>query len=317
MNALKSLEFAGTRALKRVPFLYSTATKGVGLFDSASLAINEWRSKPLLLVYQQGRVASTSVYEALARAQSGLSVFHLHTLSAQRADEVAARSKESGTRLDRNIILAKKVARSLDRRRQRGGLAQPFKVVTIFREPIGIMLSLKMMDAQQSFADISAMGTLPSPQDALEHVKASLERDDPSGWAIGNWFEEVLQEELSIDVFSTPFDHKNGFTLIGNNEFDLVLLKYEMLKTSLTPAITALLGQEPPGLELRYSNVHRNDPFDEIHAYIKENLRLSQEFCERAYSTRFMQHFYSDEEREQLCLRWTCGPSGGPRKAGH
>lgn len=316
MNALKLLEFAGTRALKRLPFLYSTAARGIGLVDSVSLAINEWNSKPLLLVYQQGRVASTSVYEALARSQSGLSVFHLHTISAQRADEIVARSRESGIRLDRNIILAKKVAQSLGRRRQRGRLSRPFKVVTIFREPVGIMLSLKMLNAQQSFADSLAMGSIPSPQEALEQVKASLERDDPSGWAIGNWFEEVLQEELGVDVFSVPFDHKNGFTLIETKEFDLVLLKYEMLKTSFSPAITALLGNEPPGLELRYSNVHRNDPFDEAHAYIKENLRLSQEFCERAYSTRFMQHFYSEEERKQLFLRWTCGPSGVSPKTG-
>jgi hypothetical protein len=65
-----------------------------------------------------------------------------------------------------------------------------------------------------------------------------------------------------------------------------------------------LLGEDLPNLHLSHSNIHRNTDFDEIHDHIKKNIRLSKRFCDQAYSTRLMQHFYSLEERERLESKW-------------
>lgn len=295
MSILKRIEFAGTRALKRAPFLYVAATRVIGMADSAVLSLAEMRGRPLLIVYQQGRVASTSVYEALVRARPGMPVFRLHTLSAERAQATVDRWYRKGGPVARNLILSGKVARSLERRRARGGSAPPLKIVTIFRDPIAVMLSLSFFRARQAMPELFAAESDAAREEALAITRSTLEGDDPSGWETGRWLDEVLNAELGIDVYETPFDHRRGFSLRRSPDFDLALIKFERLGTALTEATGTLIGSDRPAPDLRRANIHRVREFTRTEDHIKRHLTLSGAFCDRAYSTRFMQHFYSGE----------------------
>jgi len=43
----------------------------------------------------------------------------------------------------------------------------------------------------------------------------------------------------------------------------------------------------------------------ELARYLKANLALTSEQCERIYGTRYAQHFYTQEERARLGARWS------------
>lgn len=304
MGALKTLEFIGTRVITKAPALYNIANLAISAFDDAVLKTSEVKGTPLVLVYQQGRVGSTSVYEALSSGQNKFPVFHLHTLSFDRANSIIHERRLSKSRIDRNIFLAKKVAASIERRRLMGRDSAPHKLVVIFREPIGLMISLIFMHGEKNFLKNFDGNNVSNYEKALSCIKGRLEADDPSGWAVNRWLEEILPSEIGIDPFFSDFDIHEGFGISRNKELDLCLLKFERLDTSFNKAVGSLLRIDMGHINLRHSNVHKNAKYDRLHQFVKENLELSVDFCRRAYDTRTMRHFYSEKEREALIAKW-------------
>lgn len=104
---------------------------------------------PLVLVYQQGRVASTSVYASLLAANLDMPVYHVHTLSSARATEWIERAKQSGRRINRNFVLGKMLGEVISGLGE-GPYPDPWKIICIFREPISVMLSLHFLNPREN-----------------------------------------------------------------------------------------------------------------------------------------------------------------------
>ena len=306
MKSLKKIEIMGSRAVTALPFIYPAARSVVSLFDSLQLNRIQKGNVPLFLVYQQGRVGSTAVYNALARSDLDMPLFHIHTISDEGAERMKKQAIEDGRHIDRNIILSKKMARTFQSMPPPADAGQKWRVLTVFRDPIAIMLSLKIMHADEQ---MKVLGTNDAGEASYEillnHIKSSFEADDPYNWEVAQWIDQILSKELDIDPFATDFDYSKGYAIAETEKVRLALLKFERMRDAFNPCVEDLVGHQVTGLELAHENVHRNRDFDEAHTYLKANLRLSEDFCNRIYSTRLMQRFYSDSERNALIERWT------------
>ncbi|MEM9432816.1 MAG: putative capsular polysaccharide synthesis family protein [Pseudomonadota bacterium] len=300
------IEIAGTRAVSRAKFLYPVARSVIGVSDSARLSKIARQKSPVFVVYSQGRVGSTAIYNALLKSDLGMPLFHLHTLSSSGADEMIANHRRKGQVVERNHLLSRKIARVFEELDPEADHSQRWKVLSIFRDPLAIMLSLKMKHATQDLRMFEEGSNSTADFDPMvSHVRASFEKDDPYNWEVARWMDTVLPSELGLDPFSEPFDHSKGYQIIQSGRFDLAILKFENMAKNFRACVEDLVGHEVPDLKLVYDNVHRDRQFDEAHKYLKENLKLPRAFCERMYSTPVSEKLYSEEDRLALIKKWS------------
>ena len=305
MKSMKKLEVAGTRAIAKIPFAYSAARALIGVADTYQVNRIARNRTPVFLVYQQGRVGSTAAYNALARSDLDLPLFHLHSLSKARTEKLMEHTMAKRNRVNRNGLLSLKLGPVFDALTPTDDPAEKWKVLAIFRDPVSIMLSLRAMkySGGENGPDPEA-GSEETRQQLLAEMKASFEADDPSKWEVVRWFEDVLPEELGIDPFSDAFDHDKGYLIVENNKLRFAALKFEQMNDVFNDCIEELLGKKVGNLGIAHENIHRNKSFDQAHQVLKSELKLSGEFLDRLYSTRLMQHYYSDEERAAFTQRW-------------
>jgi len=297
---LKATEFivnssAGLYNLAR--FLYCS-------IDQFLINLNSKRGKPFILIYQQGRVASTSVYESIKSLNLSYPVHHVHTISYKHAQGEIDRLKKKGGKVYRHFFVGKYLYKALNRHNLRDN-PLPWKIICIFRDPIEIMISLHFLNLDNAPNNKFSINGELDKKKTLAFFENLFENNDPSNWAICNWFDDVFFKELGIDVFLTPFDKTDGYTLISSNKMDVLLIRFENLEQAYKQGTAKLLGLNPNDINLQHENLHVNKSANELHKYIKQNLKLSKNACEKVYSTKFVQHFYSPELIEILTSKWT------------
>lgn len=299
------LELLGTRLVASAPVVYPVARRLIGAVDRVRVARIGWSAEPAIIVYQQGRVGSTSVYNALLRSDLGLPVLHLHTLSAEEARRQIDAARADGGVAPRNVFLSRKLARvfEADTAAEAAG-GEKWRVLSIFRDPLAILVSLVMMDPKT--------GKRPGEtNDAfVTRLADRLAGDDPTGYQILRWIGETLSAEVGIDPYAVPFDHAAGFTTYRAGNRRLVLLKFERMNEVFPDAVEALVDRVPAGLEMRHENIHRDRAKDDLAAHVRASLKLPRDYVERVYDTPFARHFYTEEERRAMIARWTGDAEG-------
>ena len=105
---------------------------------------------PLVLVYQYGRVASTSIYSSLKSANLNLPIYHVHTLSTSKADEWIENAKKNNQRIDRNYVLGRILGERLETQKFEFNKAR-WKIVCVFRDPISVIISLHFLNPRGHF----------------------------------------------------------------------------------------------------------------------------------------------------------------------
>lgn len=259
---------------------------------------------PLVLVYQQGRVASTSVYASLLAANLDMPVYHVHTLSSARATEWIERAKQSGRRINRNFVLGKMLGEVISGLGE-GPYPDPWKIICIFREPISVMLSLHFLNPRGEFAQLLEKYGEEDKNRVVDYFQALLDRDDPSGWLLTKWFDKVFREETGINVYDHRFGVDQGYQIIKDDRFEVLLLRFEDLANGFKKGAAQLFGLEEDRFNLIHSHIHKNDKYNEVHDHVKNNLKLSTKTLNKIYSTNFIKHFYSQELIERLTEKWS------------
>jgi len=299
---LKKYKFLPTRLITaRGPVIYNTARAIVCLSDKIKIKWAAKKNKPFILIYQQGRVASTSVYESIKAMKLPYPLYHVHTLSIENAEQKIKLAKKNNTKAYRHFFVGKYLGKAIQNIKLTPSY-EPWKVICIFRDPIDIMLSLYFLNIETKSKDLELY---EDKEAALEYFQNLFESNDPSGWAICRWFDDVFYKELGIDVYSHAFDTEKGFVVIKTEKFEILLLRFENLASVYKHGSAELLGIDSGDFNLMHANIHRNDKYSDMHIYIKKNLRLSKSFCDKVYTTKLMKHFYSSAMIETSVKKWT------------
>lgn len=274
------------------------------LIDKALIYYSSIKGTPFVLIYQQGRVASTSVYESIKSLNLPYPIYHVHTISYKYAQQEIDRLKKKGGKIYRHFFVGQYLYKALHRHNSRSD-PLPWKIICIFRDPIEIMISLHFLNLDNNPNNKFSVNGVLDKKKTLAFFENLFENNDPSKWAICNWFDDVFFNELGIDVFSYPFDKTQGYSIIPANKLDVLLIRFENLDQAYKQGTAKLLGLSVDDVNLQYANIHTNKDTHELHKYIKKNLKLSKNACEKVYSTKFMKHFYSAELIGQLTSKWT------------
>lgn len=168
--------------------------------------------KPSCVIYQMGKVGSTSLEQALPAS------LHVHTLY----DHHPCQWKRELTRswLKRNFYFW--AQRFLLRRRS------SIKIISLVREPVERSVSMFFQELPfwltKHIIDFS-FNTRSEREDLLmEAYEQTFDHD-----YYDKWFDREIKRFSGIDIFSYNFDNEKGYLNIKHGKYELLVLKMERL----------------------------------------------------------------------------------------
>ena len=225
-----------------------------------------------VLVYQMGKVGSSSIYRSLCRQYPGV-VAHAHYLSSAHY-------------------------RPLVRSLYDHALVQnrPLKVITLTREPIGRNISAFF----QNFEDITGLRYAKAAYSIEELKDIFLEKyshEDPL-----YWFDINLLEHFGIDVYACRFPEQ-GVCLYQRNNIEVLLLRLETPDDEKVAAVRQFLQLDH--FNLNNINLGREKDYSRGYQEFKRSVTFPRSYLDSMYGSRYFQHFYDEAIRDSLTDRWS------------
>jgi hypothetical protein len=275
--------------------------------------------RPLLLIYQMGKVGSQTI-EATLHGVSGMErIFRPHFLSPEaqavrrrwrglnimpphRRDNLHALLRES--ELLYSAVRARRWLRRL-------GVGGPrINIIAGVREPVSLLLAAMFQNHEIYFEDGGRIQA-EACRDLLllrphVHPERRQHMDDLQAFVQG-WFDGELKRTMGIDVYATPFPHQQGYAIYENRLARVLVYRAEALGR-LGQMLSEFLGIARPTVELR--NVGAAKEYAAEYQAVKERLRLPESFLRQQYESKLARHFYTEEEREQFRRRWAAQDPG-------
>jgi hypothetical protein len=154
-----------------------------------------------VLVYQMGKVGSTSVYESLVAC--GVAAVHFHWMEPVYMRQIAKKER--------------------------------VEIITLVREPIGRCISeffqnFELHTGADYHQDAFDMPTL-----------CELFLSNQYFWRPLPWFDEEMKPRLGVDVYDYPFPQERGWLVIGTGIYRLLILKAELDDTTKETIIADFL----------------------------------------------------------------------------
>lgn len=253
---------------------------------------------PILLVHQMGRAGSMTTVNTLRQGGLALPVFHTHTLYPETVRERLARVEQlPESRHPLNLRVSRRITAELE---SRGNRYRPWKLVTIFRDPVARNISeffLSIEDYIPDFARLDHQGRLDHAQ-LLETFLEKFPHEQRLGWV-----ERELETVFDLDVYGQAFARQGGFQVIRAEGVDLLILKIEHLNQSFQAAFRDFLGIEVP--ELAHTHITEQDPTRAMYRDFVRGAVLPSSYLDRMYDTDFAGHFYTPEEIAAFRRKWS------------
>ena len=247
---------------------------------------------PFYLIYQPGKVASSSIYDELKTL--GKNCFHIHSM-----DKIGSAEEQE---FIHGLLRKSKI-----------------KIVTGVRDPVSRGISNTFQNCSRcwishrpdrSFIDSVKIHTaLQTPlvkeyftTDNFYSDMYSTSKMLKYGWMF-DWFDMNIKDNLGIDIFEEPFDKEKGYTVIKRENVEIFVYKLEKL-SGLEKELREFLEIE--NFSLRRSNDASNKSYSLLYRYVKENIKFSEEFLDFYYlDNPRMKHFYTEKEIEQFRKKWS------------
>ena len=247
--------------------------------------------KSIVLVYQPGKVASSTVTHTLCQCPE-LSVFQLHALIPDVIDGFIDRQLKLGMKPTKCLIRGQVIWEELIAKKR-----APFRVITLVREPIERNVSAYFQRFPEFFP-----GKTPDeiPDQVLDDT--FLECFDHRN--IVEWNDEELYRALGVDLYTSPFNKENGYGVVQHPQCDVLVLRTTLEDVRKISAISLFLGMEKIP-ELIVANEASQKDYKEIYRRFVKRIKLSESLCSDLLDSRYARHFFTQQERELAFMRWS------------
>lgn len=227
-------------------------------------------NRPLICVYQLGKVGSQSIERALQEAFSEDQIVFYHL---QWRLKHAYLTKYWLLRLYQ--ITKRKII-----------------IVSPIREPIARNISSFTHD----FREFCYQNGLFENRKTMHEVELDkiyeiffhhYDRHD----FVNTWFQEELYKYTGIDVYAEPFDKGKGFQTYSKDHIQLLVFQSECSDPIKEKMISEFLNR-PVKIKERI-NTFKDRPYKAHYAELKSKILSNQEYIDRMQSGIFYQHFYA------------------------
>lgn len=277
------------------PIISKTAHILYGSYHSLGLKINDANLNSPVVVYQMGKVGSSTVIQSLHQVKPSLNLYHVHYLSDSKIREVMEK-----TNFPHRSIAPKDhwVSRYL-RRRMLKKPDERWKVISLIREPIARNISAFFQNAHWLYPDLverSKRGDL-SIDELISVFLEKYPHDIPL-----TWFDDELNAALGIDVFKNDFLPEKGMAIYSNKRVDVLLLRMESLSNCGEKGIGDFLGIK--NFRLKNANVGESKQYSSLYEAFKRVILLPESYIKHMYDSKYAKHFYTTTELESFAKKW-------------
>jgi hypothetical protein len=248
-----------------------------------------------IIVYQMGKVGSSSLYAGLRALYLNVPVYQCHMLNNLDAiEESVHKMYPTAPPILPQVEIGRALRREIEQKK-----GTRWNLISMVREPVARNISA-------FFQNLKVM--LPDTRELL----ASDRRD--ADWlsdefinhfahnAPAQWFDSQMRDVFDIDVFATRFPIERGYQTYSGPNAHLLLIRYDNLNECITPALSEFLGIHP--FTLPRANVTAEKELRDLYRRFLAT-PLPMDYVNRMYATQYAKHFWTDAERAALTIRWT------------
>lgn len=266
-------------------------------------------NKAPVLIYQMGKVGSSSVTHSLRNVKLGRRIYHVHFLRQDYIEKYEAQRKDwLGTNREpalKHIWQYQYLREKLDK-----GLSDKWKIITLIRDPVARNLStfFQNMEVVSSKADEY---TFMSPEHQFE-VTITKDKIEP---LIDLFFDKIDHEYplifferefnhlFDIDVMTGEFSTEQGYEIYSGDQAELLFIRLEDLNDCVSEAFETFLDLQ--NFTLQNTNVGSEKAYADVYKQFKNIIVLPKSYLDSLYDTPFMHHFYSEPEIDAFRKKWT------------
>lgn len=186
---------------------------------------------------------------------------------------------------------------------------EKWKVVTLVREPIARNVSEFFFSIDTTkhdphlpdFYEMYESNAINTSKLIDRFVERFHENSEDSQLPL-KWFDNEFKTVLGIDVFSSDFPKSKGYQIIREELTDVLLLKLEKIQECYSDAFNEFL--ELSELRLRRANTARQRKYYPAFKSFMDLVDLPASYVSTMYNSKYMRHFYDDEEINILWNKW-------------
>ena len=258
--------------------------------------------RKVILVHQMGKVASTSLVNSLEKLDSDMAICHTHYVKKESLDDFIQKYKAKKLPLDNYLIESQEISQFLDRTSQ----DYPWKIITIVREPIARNMSMFFENL-----DKGKQTNLYMPDFVEKYQSGVLEVDNLINNFLSqypheiplNWLDKEIKDVFGVDVYSFDFSHDKGYQIIEFKNVEILILRLESLQNCLQDAFSEFLGID--NFRLSNKNQAKQKTYFEVYSDFLNSIVLPQSYIDKMYSSKYMKHFYSQNEIDKFREKWS------------
>jgi hypothetical protein len=248
-----------------------------------------------IIVYQMGKVGSSSVMKSLQKRSIG-PLFHAHFL---------LKIANNRSLYNPRVYEILDVKRDIEKQVRRGEFLynkiiipkKQVKIISLTREPIGRNIA----DFFQNFERETGKKYEQS-NFTLQELEDIFINFFPHSIFL-DWFDNYFKPFLGIDIYEYPFPKEQGYLRVNKDNVDLLILKLETSDIVKEKAIADFLGLKE--FKLVMTNVGEDKNYRDMYKEFKQNIKLPLSYVEKMCSSKYFNHFYKEEEIRKVYSRWT------------
>ena len=258
-----------------------------------------------LIVFQMGKVGSSTMVRSLKNADNQFNIYQIHVLTPEWIKIVEKQYKDASkihgkALIDEHLLASMYLRKIIDKKK----VTKKFKVITLIRDPIARNVSSFF----QAFP-------IYFPKEARQFKIDKTKFEDNLDLLINLflnkferhkvpllWFDVHMKPSFGIDVYESEFDTSKGYKIYQGKTADLLLFRLEDLNKCAQKAFKEFLNID--NFELEYANISKEKEYGYAYGQFKSKIKLPSEYIDKIYHSKFVKHFYTDDEVLMFKTRW-------------
>ena len=255
-------------------------------------------SDPPVLVWQMGKVGSTSIGAALE--QAAVPFVQVHHLKPDHLATVLKQYTAAGAALPDHLSASMRMLETIR------NTSANIRIVSVVRDPVPRNLSALF----ETWKEFPPQWQHEEGIEELNHWFL-LNFD----YSVLRWFNSEIENVIGVNIYDFPFDHGLKRLSIEQDRFKILVLRTEDSDIEKELALRAFLRCDNIHLQRLYTSEDKEN--SSLFMKLRGNLWISRECADKVYNSSMMRHFYSCFELEAFRGKWTLVPNDpcrGPTK---
>lgn len=227
-----------------------------------------------ILIYQMGKVGSTSVYKSLLQYYQGV-VIHTHGFSQDYDNP--------DTRVLYDWVMSQK---------------NEMKIVSLVREPVARNISSFFQNFER-YVGVPFEYSNYLIEELGEIFLKNHNHEIPL-----QWFDRHIKNKFGIDVYSSKFS-ENGVGEYRNKNIKLLVVRLESDDDVIVKAIQQFVGLNK--FKMINENIGDHKQYSGTYLEFKEKFKFPMEYISTMYESEYFKYFYSKEFAVSFAKRWSRG----------